>query len=581
MRLAPLRQTASAARLAPMVAVPAARRGLAQVSDAAVKTARGKAPEIEPYLLEELDVVKRGDKKAIEQLPPFVISRERGFLPRQDPLATLPPAFDNLSSLLDRMTIRQPADANGERKPGLLAKGEFGDAVLSELDPEGAEARAVDQAIASGNSHLIAALFRDYCFMTSAYLLEPVDIAFRKTGLYARGRDVLPRQLAVPLKKLADKLGHFPYMEYASSYALQNYRVKDPNHQGTAGKYSFDNMELIRSFEDAAGSERGFILVHVEMVSYTGRLVSATEDALRAVTNNDAPALEEAFERLLTTYRKINLSMDTMWGRSLPSDYLKYRSFIFGTGPKKGENGMFPEGVVYEGVSDEPQFYRGESGANDSIVPTGDNLLEITRHMPNNDLTKTLRDFRTYRPKNQREFLQQLEGRATLAGVRDFAMETSGSARAKALYILLVDQIREFRNRHWMFTKSYIIERSTYDIATGGSPILQYLPNNLSTVLKVLDESYADFSADDEHTLGSQQARSGSAISNIELLEAVRSAGKRAGAQRRMLEREVSELLAAKEKRVQSLGGDVEKGRGMLGEHRDTGRGWVGNDGVG
>jgi indoleamine 2,3-dioxygenase len=29
---------------------------------------------------------------------------------------------------------------------------------------------------------------------------------------------------------------------------------------------------------------------------------------------------------------------------------------------------MFPEGVIYEGVGDEkPQYYRGESGANDSM----------------------------------------------------------------------------------------------------------------------------------------------------------------------------------------------------------------------
>lgn len=29
---------------------------------------------------------------------------------------------------------------------------------------------------------------------------------------------------------------------------------------------------------------------------------------------------------------------------------------------------MFPEGLIYEGVGDEkPQFFRGESGANDSM----------------------------------------------------------------------------------------------------------------------------------------------------------------------------------------------------------------------
>jgi hypothetical protein len=29
---------------------------------------------------------------------------------------------------------------------------------------------------------------------------------------------------------------------------------------------------------------------------------------------------------------------------------------------------MFPHGVVYEGVSEEPMSFRGESGANDSMV---------------------------------------------------------------------------------------------------------------------------------------------------------------------------------------------------------------------
>ncbi|SNX85262.1 related to BNA2 - putative tryptophan 2,3-dioxygenase or indoleamine 2,3-dioxygenase [Melanopsichium pennsylvanicum] len=556
------------------------RRGLAQVSEAASVAANSASPDVEPYLLEELPCVVNKDNEAISKLPPFVISRQRGFLPRQDPMVKMPDAFSGLSSLLDRMTIHQPADAHGHRATGLLGKGHFGDAVLDELKVDGPEAKAIDAAIESGNSHLLAALFRDYCFATSAYLLEPVDRAFKETGFYTQGRNTLPAQLAVPLKKLADKLGHFPYMEYASSYALVNYLCKDQNYQGNAGKYSFDNMELIRSFEDASGSERGFILVHVEMVSYTGKLVSATEDALRACNNKNIEAFEDAFERLLVTYRKINESMETMWNRSLPADYLKYRSFIFGTGPKK-MNAMFPDGVVYEGVSDQPQFYRGESGANDSIVPTGDNLLEITAHMPNNELTKTLRDFRSYRPKNQREFLQQLEARATLAEVRGFAM--SSSARAKALYVLLVDQIREFRNRHWMFTKSYIIQRTTYDIATGGSPILQYLPNNLSVVLKVLEESFNEITHSDKQALGSMmEAKSANhRISNVELLENVTAAGKRAGAQRRMLEREVADLLAEKDKRIQSLGGDVEKGRGMLGEAKSMKRGAVGCDGVG
>jgi len=43
---------------------------------------------------------------------------------------------------------------------------------------------------------------------------------------------------------------------------------------------------------------------------------------------------------------------------------------------------MFPNGVIYEGVDGEPKAYRGESGANDSIIPTLDNLLEIYDQLP-------------------------------------------------------------------------------------------------------------------------------------------------------------------------------------------------------
>ncbi|ORX40879.1 hypothetical protein BD324DRAFT_574682 [Kockovaella imperatae] len=534
-----------------------------------------------PHVLEDLEVVRNGDKQGIEALPPFVVSRERGFLPRQDPMVNLPPQFKNLDSLLDRMTIHQPAkssDPNAERAPGLLALGQFGDAVESELKVDGPEMKAVKDLLADpqGRNHLIAALFRDYCFAVSSYLLEPTDQAYRKTGKYVPGRKVLPAQLAVPITQLAENLGHFPFMEYASSYALQNWKVKDPNFKGPAGRLSFDNLELIRAFEDAQGSERGFILVHVEMVAFTNILISATEDALAAIHADDVKGFENAFERLLGGYQKINRSMDTMWGRSKNGDYMKFRTFIYGTAPKKG-NPMFPEGVVYEGVSEEPQWYRGESGANDNIIPLNDNLLEIVKNFPKNPLTEQLREFRKYRPASQRDYVNTLEFRAQDAGVRDFAMRKID--RLTALYILLVEQNREFRNRHWNFTKEYIIKHTKFPLATGGSPIIKYLPHNLDVVLRTLEESYADFTPMDTAELVTRHGFAGEILA-----KQVEEAGVRAQAQRRVLDREVKELSEARD------GGD----NGMAQQYDTTAvdkvfqdvkkppqRGWVGNDGVG
>lgn len=53
-----------------------------------------------------------------------------------------------------------------------------------------------------------------------------------------------------------------------------------------------------------------------------------------------------------------------MWKKSKPKDYTSFRTFIFGI----TKQSMFPHGVVYEGVSEEPMSFRGESGANDSMV---------------------------------------------------------------------------------------------------------------------------------------------------------------------------------------------------------------------
>jgi indoleamine 2,3-dioxygenase len=53
-----------------------------------------------------------------------------------------------------------------------------------------------------------------------------------------------------------------------------------------------------------------------------------------------------------------------MWMKSKPGDYTSFRTFIFGITSQS----MFPDGVIYEGVSEEALSFRGESGANDSMV---------------------------------------------------------------------------------------------------------------------------------------------------------------------------------------------------------------------
>jgi indoleamine 2,3-dioxygenase len=73
----------------------------------------------------------------------------------------------------------------------LLWTGDFGEAVKKELP-------LIDMSELT-RPDLITALFRDYTFLCSAYILEPCDLNWRKSGSYGLGRDVLPKQIAVPL----------------------------------------------------------------------------------------------------------------------------------------------------------------------------------------------------------------------------------------------------------------------------------------------------------------------------------------------------------------------------------------------
>lgn len=71
-------------------------------------------------------------------------------------------------------------------------------------------------------------------------------------------------------------------MEYASSYALYNWRLEDP---GRGMEYA--NLRLIRAFEcglDPGSSEAGFVLTHVDMVRFSGGVVTGRSLPLRCLS---------------------------------------------------------------------------------------------------------------------------------------------------------------------------------------------------------------------------------------------------------------------------------------------------------
>ncbi|KAK6520364.1 hypothetical protein TWF506_000636 [Arthrobotrys conoides] len=411
-------------------------------------------------------------------LPAFMVSTTRGFLPRQDPPAVLPSEFEALESILQDMPIRK---ASGE--PGLLHSCELGARVesfpnlVAEIDKY------------RDNKVILNALYRDYSFLLSAYLFEPCYDTYLKTDgrEYGLGRARLPASIAQPMAKVAELTGFKPFMEYAGSYALFNWRRLDPNR-----KMDYDNLALIRAFEnglDNKSSEAGFVLIHVEMVKHSHGLVSGVQKGLKALRDSDYPdrlsVFQEGLQEILEAFKKINKVMNDMWQKSKPEAYSGFRTFIFGIHSQP----MFPDGVIYEGVSAEPMKFRGESGANDSMIPLIDNFLCID--MPENPLTQILKDFRNYRPDGHKGYLKWVEtvarGTTDYPSVKEFSL---GSQKTAVLYLLILDQIREFRGRHWNFTREYILKQGKrlHPKATGGSPIVEWLPNQLSQILNIMSE---------------------------------------------------------------------------------------------
>jgi indoleamine 2,3-dioxygenase len=133
-------------------------------------------------------------------LDPFTITTSTGFLPYRLSPTSLPEVFKPLISLLDRLPV-----VKRDGSPGLLATYELGPAVQAELPDLTQE---VDKLVSNdGKPELftIMAVFRDYSFLASAYLLEPCWENWCKDpdGGYGLGRYLLPRSIAGPMWRCA------------------------------------------------------------------------------------------------------------------------------------------------------------------------------------------------------------------------------------------------------------------------------------------------------------------------------------------------------------------------------------------
>ncbi len=394
----------------------------------------------------------------------FEVNHLNGFLPKESPLAVLPERYNELQVLIDEMPIKK---ANGQ--VGLLSiEGAIEDAVKKLKNYK-------DLVKNEDDIFINQALFRAYAFVASAYLLAPSHFSFQKTKKYGKAHRVLPSQISEPFVLVSKKLDVYPFLDYHYAYSLGNY-VKIDDSKG----YEWENLAMAAKFS-GMDDERGFIMLHVDINQHSPQLIGSILDFINAKDNH---GVNQSLDNCLSSMKSINERRQIMWEASRWKHYNDFRVFIMGI---KGNNEIFGDGVIYEGVSEEPVQYRGQTGAQDNIIPTADIFTGVINYYPSNDLTQYLLDLRSYRPKCIQNFLSDLKDE--MKENRLFSsIKKTNNEEGLCILIQILDEIYYFRNGHWQFVQKYIMANTKYAKATGGTPIISWIPNQITAVLNYMSD---------------------------------------------------------------------------------------------
>jgi indoleamine 2,3-dioxygenase len=256
---------------------------------------------------------------------------------------------------------------------------------------------------------------------------------------------VLPHNIAVPLCALCRRLDRPPILSY-DGYALFNWKKFDP-----AGPIALGNIDTIQNFVHLY-DEHWFILVHVEIEALAAGTLSAIEAGARALAAGDESGLGAAVASLaqalwaqVETLRRIPEKMD-------PALYYKtFRPYI-----------RFFENVVYEGVDTVPTNFRGETGAQSSVIPIVVAFLKVP-HKPSL-LTNHLADMRRFMPRDHRGKIEEVE-----------RLPDPRGKVPKGPYNEALEALATFRETHLEFARRYIAAHVRDPRGTGGTPYLEWL----------------------------------------------------------------------------------------------------------
>ena len=354
---------------------------------------------------------------------------EKGFIPEEICLE-LPDGFkevEEISSSLHKIL------ANNQIKN-----------VISEIDQE--------KEISSLSTPQLERAMLLYSYLGHAYMWGKEEV-----------EDIIPKNIAITWHEISEKLDRPPILSYAS-YALNNWSLLDNSKPLT-----LDNIKIQQNFL-AGVDEDWFIMVHVAIEDEAKNILGSLKKYYL-----DEDKKSQHLEDALISIKKINEIMNRMPEKCDPYIYYhRVRPFIFGT----KDNPDLKKGLIYENqYNNKPQFFRGETGAQSSIMPFLDGALGI--YHTEDHLRHYLNEMRDYMPPNHRKSIEVVEKRSKAKTL------INESKKLTSEYNKCLEEIRVFRAQHLEFAATYIHKQSQITnpfgrggstiTGTGGTPFMKYL----------------------------------------------------------------------------------------------------------
>ena len=279
---------------------------------------------------------------------------------------------------------------------------------------------------------------------------------------------VLPEALAKPWTQVANILGRPPILSYAS-YCLDNwYRLNKKEN------ISLENVGLLTNFLGGV-DEDWFVTIHVCIEDAARGAIAAADSISKLNYKNSVKDFSDQLKLIISSLRKVNAIFSRMPEKCDPYVYYhRVRPFIFGT----KDNPDLKKGLIYKNqYNNKPQFFRGETGAQSSIMPFLDGALGI--YHTEDHLRHYLNEMRDYMPPKHRRSIEIVEKRSN---AKSCILE---SKKLTSEYNKCLEEIRKFRAQHLEFAATYIHKQSQIKnpfgrggstiTGTGGTPFMKYL----------------------------------------------------------------------------------------------------------